>query len=119
MKKLCLILATLVFIFSFGGCGKTYTQTAGNSEVELIVMPDSQTAATVNGYKTETESVTTGSDDYKTDTSYSYYANTSTKKFHLSSCGYAQKIKEENLLTTNDRDELVNSGYEACKKCNP
>lgn len=115
MKRICLCLVTIVFIFSFCGCYKTDTETTSGDQ--LIVMPDSQTAATVNGYKTAVSSLT---ESAQTDnSSYSYYANTSSKKFHLSSCSYAKQIKEENLKVTNSRDELVNSGFSLCKKCNP
>ena len=116
MKRLCCVLIALILIFSFCGCEKNDTKTVGN-DIGLVVMPDEETAATVNGYKTENSSAAEGG---QTDNSaYSYYANVSSKKFHLSSCSYAKQINEENLKRTNNRDELVSSGFTACKKCNP
>lgn len=50
----------------------------------------------------------------------SYIANTNTKKFHLPGCASVSTIKEENkLYFTGSRDELIEQGYEPCKRCNP
>ncbi len=48
-----------------------------------------------------------------------YCANQNTKKFHKSTCGSAKTIKETNLYTTTNRDELINEGYEPCLRCHP
>ncbi len=49
-----------------------------------------------------------------------YMLNTSTKKFHRSTCENIENIKKENRKSvTNDREELLRQGYQACKKCNP
>ncbi|MCR4590289.1 MAG: DUF4236 domain-containing protein [Lachnospiraceae bacterium] len=46
-----------------------------------------------------------------------YVINTSTKKFHLSSCRYATG---DNVKTVNkSKSDLINEGYEACKTCKP
>ena len=55
----------------------------------------------------------------KDDSQTLYYANTKTKKFHRSDCGIAQRTNNENLLITDNREELTQSGYSPCKKCNP
>ena len=67
----------------------------------------------------ETEAPTTIAETTKTaDTNkLAYILNSKTKKFHRPNCG--------SLPTTNrvdsskSRDEIVASGYDACKKCNP
>ncbi len=48
-----------------------------------------------------------------------YYANKSTKKFHKSTCGSAKLIKDVNLYTTQNRQELIDAGYSPCLRCNP
>lgn len=49
-----------------------------------------------------------------------YILNTNTKKFHYSDCSYVDSIKEKNYDTyTGDREDLIDKGYEACKRCHP
>lgn len=127
-------------------CGCDEPKSTNDDGTPTIVMPDSTTAATVNGYKQTTDKSQTDNTAEEIETNYtaennsevvksepsngdtniqnndisaSYAANKSTKKFHKSSCGYAKNIKSENLYTTDSRDELINSGYESCKKCKP
>ena len=50
----------------------------------------------------------------------SYICNTNTKKFHYPDCSSVKQMKEKNKLPVNTtRDELMNQGYEPCKKCKP
>ena len=49
-----------------------------------------------------------------------YVCNTSSKKFHLSSCGSVKTISDKNRKNYNgSRDDLIAEGYSPCKKCNP
>jgi hypothetical protein len=49
-----------------------------------------------------------------------YVLNTISKKFHLPSCRWANKIKEENRkLSTADREELLAEQYSPCGDCKP
>ena len=49
-----------------------------------------------------------------------YVININTKKFHYSSCSSVKQIKSSNRKDfSGTRDELINQGYEPCKKCNP
>ena len=123
----------IIFIFC---CGCSETETVSNDEV-IINMP---TDNTVNGYRIEntesdsqnisdnTESKTNSSkiesNNSKVDISQNnnviqYCANTNSKKFHISTCGSVETIKEENRLYLSDRAEMISLGYEPCKKCNP
>ena len=53
-------------------------------------------------------------------TSSSYVLNTSTMKFHRSSCSSVKKIAPQNYSTSNNsREELISQGYSPCGKCNP
>lgn len=50
----------------------------------------------------------------------SYVYNKNTKKFHYPSCSSAADIKPKNRGEfTGTRDELINRGYQPCKRCNP
>lgn len=48
---------------------------------------------------------------------YSYIGNINSHKFHKPSCGTLPN--PENRVYFSSRDEAVNSGYTACKRCNP
>ena len=48
-----------------------------------------------------------------------YVANTNTGKFHISTCRYVNMMKESNKYESDNRDELVSSGYVPCKVCRP
>ncbi len=46
-----------------------------------------------------------------------YVLNTKTKKFHKTSCSY---LPDDNRQDTNmSRDEIIEEGYEPCKRCHP
>lgn len=49
-----------------------------------------------------------------------YVLNRNTKKFHKPSCSSASDISEENRADfTGTRQELLDAGYEPCKRCEP
>ncbi|MBD5395901.1 MAG: MBL fold metallo-hydrolase [Lachnospiraceae bacterium] len=49
-----------------------------------------------------------------------YVLNNNTKKFHKPNCSSVKTIKDKNREdTTKSRDEIIGSGYDPCKKCNP
>lgn len=75
----------------FNDGGSSAGSTEGNKEAQ-------------NGQKTES----------------SYVLNTNTKKFHLPSCSSLNQMNESNkgeFMGT--RDELIQQGYEPCKRCHP
>lgn len=129
LKRFLLLLLTVLFIFG-SGCNILPKANDDTSE-QIVFLPDKVTQETVNGYKDTTVSENTAAEtkdsetetvkptDKTNPTADGYVANTSTKKFHLPSCTYAKNMKEENKMISDSRDELVNSGYKACKKCNP
>lgn len=50
----------------------------------------------------------------------SYVLNTSSMKFHLPSCSSVDTISDKNREDyTGTKDELINQGYQPCKRCNP
>lgn len=49
-----------------------------------------------------------------------YILNTNTKKFHYPWCSSVSQMKAKNKKEyTGARDEIINQGYEPCKRCNP
>ncbi len=49
-----------------------------------------------------------------------YVMNRNTKKFHLPDCSSVEDISIENRADfTGSRQELIDAGYEPCKRCNP
>ncbi len=117
MKRIALILLCLSLLL-FCGCTEQKEAVKTENSGPIVIMPDSETAETVNGYKTLKE-------DSKTENTENdsindgYIANKSSKKFHSSSCVYAKKIKAENIETSKNREDLIKKNYQPCKKCNP
>lgn len=61
-------------------------------------------------------------DDRETDglKEETYILNTSTDKFHDSSCSGVKDMKEKNKQEfTGTREDLISQGYEPCRRCNP
>ncbi|MGN0598998.1 MAG: DNA/RNA non-specific endonuclease [Oscillospiraceae bacterium] len=49
-----------------------------------------------------------------------YVLNTNTKKFHYPSCSSVDQMKDKNKKeVTCSRDEVINMGYDPCKRCDP
>ena len=49
-----------------------------------------------------------------------YVLNTSTKKFHYTWCSSIRTMKAKNRQNfTGTRSQVINKGYQPCKRCNP
>lgn len=48
-----------------------------------------------------------------------YLGHKSTKKFHYPDCKWAKKIKPENQVWLDSRQQAIDKGYVPCKVCNP
>lgn len=49
-----------------------------------------------------------------------YVLNTNSKKFHVPSCSSVKQMKDTNRQDVKDtRENIVNQGYDPCKRCNP
>ena len=136
MKRIILILLTLLLILTLAGCKRTdLNYTAKDNSKPTVVLPNSSTAANVNGNKQPANDNTQDKSENKSEENNenknnsaspatdnitaAYIANTSSKKFHKSTCSYAKSIKAENLATATSREQLINDGYSPCKRCNP
>lgn len=71
-----------------------------------------------SGVAAQEDSADTSSDTPKEQKDY--IVNTSTKKFHLPTCGSVEDIKDENKESYNGyREWLIENGYEPCGRCKP
>ncbi len=113
MRKITLIALCVIFLLCTTGCKQNFTDETLTNEKPLIVLPDASASANLNGYKKDAEQIASDISDAI------YYASKSSKKFHKSTCSYAEKIKDDNIYKTNDKQELLDSGYTACKSCSP
>jgi len=50
---------------------------------------------------------------------YKYVASKNSKVFHRPDCSSAKRIKPENLVGYNSRDEAISAGKRPCKRCKP
>lgn len=84
------------------------------------------TAKTSNGLKATCKITVKGKEDSvvssgtTTTGKCTYVLNTNTKKFHLPSCSSVSDMKEKNKKEVScSREEVINMGYDPCKRCNP
>ncbi len=50
---------------------------------------------------------------------YGYVASKNSKVFHRSDCRWAKRIKPDNLVVYNSKNEAIKAGKRPCKVCNP
>lgn len=48
-----------------------------------------------------------------------YVGNVKSLKFHYEDCRWAKKMKEENKVYFETREEALEQGYVSCGSCNP
>lgn len=118
MKKLLTVILCLLFAVTICGCAPK-EEVKPNEDI-IINLP---TDNTVNGYReenaeTETSKPSSSESNYA-DTDIQYCANTNSKVFHRPDCSSVKTIKEENKLYLSDRQELIDLGYNPCKRCEP
>lgn len=90
-----------------------------DSKTSTVVLT-SNSAGTTPSASTGTPAARSTDTSATTPVATSYVLNTSTKKFHYSTCSSVSQIKASNYSTyTGSRDDLIKKGYSACKKCNP
>jgi len=76
---------------------------ANDIAVALPIVPDKQTTPLVKPTTAE----------------YKYVASKNSKVFHKPDCRWAKRIKPENLVGYNSRDEAIEAGKRPCKFCKP
>jgi hypothetical protein len=87
----------------------------------LAANPSSAKAADILPEETSatTESVKTSQPQSPAQTEYKYIASRKSRVFHKADCAIAKRIKPENLIGYNTRDEAVKDGKRPCRRCNP
>ena len=96
------------------------------ADIDRAGLPE-QVTVTVNANYELVEGNAPGTGDGETETAppqkdegRDYVVNKNTKKFHYPSCSSAKQIKESNRWDYHGtREELIEDGYEPCKRCNP
>ena len=90
----------------------------------VVVLPDENTAYTINGYKDTTVSTQSQNSSSSTNSSIvnsayngKYIGNTNTKKLHKISCSYIKNTSEENIEIFDNVNSAINNGYSVCKRC--
>ena len=108
-------------------CSPSETWQAGEPTGSAASQGTSQESAASQGTSQESSGVQgagssqgTAQDAAADSADPAYICNTNTYKFHYPSCGSVKQMKESNKLPTNaSRDELIQQGYDPCKKCKP
>lgn len=124
MRRILSVFIILSCLFSLVGCGNTETSSQKLYSKPVIVLPDQDTAYTINGYKNTTSVISSSSssvaESHTTDNySGKYFGNRNSKKFHKSDCRYAKNMNEENLMLFETRIDAIAAGYAACSVCAP
>jgi methylphosphotriester-DNA--protein-cysteine methyltransferase len=82
--------------------------------------PPALDAATTTTKSTKAVTTSKASTTASDEKNVTYIANVNSKKFHKPSCSSVKKMNEENKLElTCTRQEAIDQGYDACKKCKP
>ena len=107
MKKIAIIILSAFVIIFLSSCEnqtKYYQSSSTNQTYHSQAIHDHYDETSENS----------------TDENSSYYVlNTNTKKVHLPSCYYVQKISPKNYAVTDDLQTALDDGYSKCKKCRP
>lgn len=103
------------------GAAETVTEECSEEQTEEVTRYAEETTQYVEETTQQiTEAETQTETQPATQQGTVYVANTNTKKFHYPGCSSVNQIKQENRWDyTGSRDELINMGYEPCKRCNP
>lgn len=119
----CLVLVVLVLFALISGSGSREDKQTTRS------IPSATARSTVASAVSATPTPTAESTSIPTPTAeptatpekeYTYVYNKNTKKFHEEGCSSADDIKPKNRGEyTGTRDEMINRGYEPCKRCKP
>jgi len=107
MKKIAIIILSafvMIFLSSCENQTKYYQSSSTNQTYNSQIIFDSHQEISENSV----------------DEHSSYYVlNTNTKKVHLPSCYYVQKISPKNYAVTDDLQSAIDNGYSKCQKCRP
>lgn len=84
----------------------------------LSAIADNQTDTEI--MKAETEAETESQTQSADSSGMTYILNTNTHKFHYPDCSSVEDMKDKNKKEyQGSREDIINQGYEPCKRCNP
>ena len=112
-------------VLSEAPASTTITETAAPAVTAERIMETSAAASTEATVERSEHSAPMSAEETGVETTdgeqqANYIANTDTKKFHTPDCSSVTDMKEANkLYFTGSRDELIQQGYEPCKRCKP
>lgn len=103
------------------GAAEAVTEECSEEQTEEVTRSAEETTQYIEETTQQiTETETQTETQPATQPGTAYVANTNTKKFHYPGCSSVNQIKSENRMDyTGSRDDLINMGYEPCKRCNP
>ena len=102
--------------------GENITWNCSGSESWKAGEPVGSSVEQENGSSVEQENGSSAEqgEDMKEEGNAAYVLNRNTGKFHKPSCSSVEQISEENReYTDKSREEIIEAGYEPCKRCNP
>lgn len=113
MKKIIIVLSVMIMCL----CGCYHSQPIVTHTSTSI--PQATSVPKTTYYEDD--------DDYYDEDEYyedenedaNYVANKNTMKFHRSYCKSVDKMKDSNKVYYDSRDDVIDDGYEPCKRCSP
>ena len=121
MKKY-LLLILVVFVLFLCGCGESADVQIKSVDATPAVTatPEPTPEPTPTPEPAVLEPVEPTAEQVRAVEQKEYVLNTSSMKFHKPSCSSVEDIKSENRRDfSGARDDVINMGYQPCKKCNP
>lgn len=122
-KLLCIVLALCIALI-LCSCGENSKSSSKFSSSPVVHIPN-EGDDSLNGYRKKVESDTNTSSEESSiissntiSSSGRFCANTNSKVYHYTTCTFASKISSENYYSSDSREDMINRGYRACKKCN-
>ncbi len=113
MKKFLIFMLCLCLVFAVGCNGETNNNP--RKEIEVL-LPNGETAKGELPESIDKDSVII---EKPKPVSKTYVGSKSTKKFHFTTCTWAQKIDEDNKVYFSSYNDFLNNQYTPCKTCNP
>ena len=101
MKKIIVILCTVLLVFGLAACKKTADN--NNEKRPVVVLPESSVPEVTVNTESSTET--------------RYIANKSSKVYHKENCTAVSKMKEENKVKFEKSKDAENEGYSPCGIC--
>ena len=139
MKRLCALIVILTLLLSFSACSQTDVPAETEPAAESVTLPAMESVdevATEDPEEPQTEPATEAptdppeesatepeeklTDSPKESDGCDYVLNTNTEKFHYPSCSSVEDIKPSNRQDyCGTREEVIEMGFDPCKRCNP